>query len=144
VQIWTKFKSNIRQLRQGCVPKCYHFIHDRHFALLVTCAVVDCWQYEEEIKYLKVQIEAAGGQLPARKESSTVPVKTEAPSGGGLSADVLAGARGNALLDLYARRVRLLLFILTLSSSRMWCCECQNFFYSNYLSFNLAFFDYMS
>ena len=95
MQIWTKFKSNIWQLRQGYVPKCYHYIHDRHFARLVTCAVVECGQYEEEIKYLKVQIEAAGGQLPARMDSSSIPIKTEAPSGGGLSADVLAGARGN-------------------------------------------------
>lgn len=67
---------------------------------MVTCAVVECWQYEEEIKYLKVQIEAAGGQLPARMDSSSIPIKTEAPSGGGLSADVLAGARGNVARSL--------------------------------------------
>lgn len=58
-------------------------------------------QYEEEIRYLRMAIEAAGGQVQPRKESSSV-LKIEAGAGSALAADLL-GHRGNtSLLDLYA------------------------------------------
>ena len=59
-------------------------------------------QYEDEIKYLRMQVEAAGGQVQPRMESSSSAVKLEPSGGGALTADILA-QRGNAsLLDLYA------------------------------------------
>lgn len=59
-------------------------------------------QYEEEIKYLRMQVEAAGGQVQPRMESSSSVIKLEPGSSqGGLTADILA-QRGNSLLDLYA------------------------------------------
>jgi hypothetical protein len=59
-------------------------------------------QYEEEIKYLRMQVEAAGGQVQPRIESSSSVIKLEPGSSqGALTADILA-QRGNSLLDLYA------------------------------------------
>ena len=59
-------------------------------------------QYEEEIKYLRMQVEAAGGQVQPRMESSSSVIKLEPGSSqGALTADILA-QRGNSLLDLYA------------------------------------------
>ena len=64
------------------------------------------WQYEEEITYLRAQIEAAGGKVqPRDPAASSVPAKLAEPPGGGISAlanGLLAASSGTSLLDLYA------------------------------------------
>lgn len=84
--------------RRVCAPPCEGSFACRKLRVLT---VGSSEQYEEEIKYLRMQIEAAGGQVQPRKESGSV-LKIEAGAGGALAADFL-GQRGNpSLLDLYA------------------------------------------